>query len=66
MANRRTIPRHIQFQVECGPVQYENKAKTIEGTHLLNHQGENNLKDIQKPSQKNHLLINTTSIGMPT
>jgi hypothetical protein len=27
--------------------------------------GENNFKTIQKPTQKDHLLINATFIGMP-
>jgi len=32
----------MQFGVECGLVQNENKVETIEGIHLLNLQGENN------------------------
>jgi hypothetical protein len=31
----------MQFGVECGLVQYENKVETTEGIHLLNLQGEN-------------------------
>ncbi len=31
-------------------MQYENKVRTIEGIHLLNFQGENNLENVQKPS----------------
>jgi len=57
---------HVQFGVECGLVQYENKIGIIEAIHLLNLQGENNFKSVQKPSQKDHLLINVACIGMPT
>jgi hypothetical protein len=42
----------MQFGVECDLVQYENKDGTIEGIHLLNLQGENSPKGVQKPSQK--------------
>jgi hypothetical protein len=31
----------------------------------LNHLGENNLKGVQKPSQKDHLLIDGACVGMP-
>jgi len=54
---------HVQFGVECGPVQYENKVGTIKGIHLLNLQGENNSEGVQKPSQKDHLLINVAFVG---
>jgi len=56
----------MQFKVECDHVRYENKIKKIEGIHSLNLLGENNPKDVQKPSQKDHLLIITTCVGMPT
>jgi hypothetical protein len=52
--------------VECGPVQYENKVGTTKGINSLNFQGENSFEVVQKPSQKDHLLINVTCIGMPT
>jgi hypothetical protein len=52
--------------MECDLVRYENKVKTIERIHLLNLKSENNLEDVQKPSQKDHLLINATCVGMPT
>jgi hypothetical protein len=41
---------HVQFEVECGAMQYENKVETIEGIHLLNLLSENNPKGVQKPS----------------
>jgi hypothetical protein len=41
--------------VECDLYQYENKAKIIEGIHLLNLLGENKLNGVQKPSQKDRL-----------
>jgi hypothetical protein len=47
-------------------MQYENKVGTIEGIHSLNLQGENNLEGVQKPFQKNHLLINVTCVETPT
>jgi hypothetical protein len=61
----KLFQRHVQFGVECDPMQYENKIGTIEGIHSLNLQGENNFEGVQKPSQKNHLIINATCIGMP-
>ncbi len=48
---------HVQFELECGLVQYENKVETIEGIHLLNLQNEHNLEGVQKPSQKDHLHL---------
>jgi hypothetical protein len=35
--------------VESDPMQYENKVGITEGIHLLNLQGENNFKKVQKP-----------------
>jgi hypothetical protein len=40
------LQKHVQFGVECDPVQYENKVKTIEGIHLLNLQGENSSESV--------------------
>jgi hypothetical protein len=40
----------MQFGVECGPMQYENKVGTIEKIHSFNLQGENSFKGVQKPS----------------
>jgi hypothetical protein len=57
---------HLQFGVECDVVQYENKIGRTKGIHSLNILGENSSKGVQKPSQKDHLLINVTCIGMPT
>ncbi len=54
----------MQFGVECDLMRYENKVGPIKGIHSLNLQGENNFKGVQKPSQKDHLLINATCIGM--
>jgi hypothetical protein len=62
----RPLQGHVQFGVECGHVQYENKVGTTEGIHLLNPQGENNPEGVQKPSQKDHLVINMTCAGTPT
>jgi hypothetical protein len=45
-------------------VKYENKVETIEGIHSLNLFGENYFKVVQKPSQKDHSLINATCVGM--
>jgi hypothetical protein len=60
-----TLPyRHMQFDVEYGPMWYENKAKTTKWIHLLNLLGENNPKGVQKPSQKDHLPINATCVRM--
>jgi hypothetical protein len=33
---------------------------------LLNLQGENNFESVQKPSRKDHLLINAACVRMPT
>jgi hypothetical protein len=52
--------------VECDLVRYENKVGIIERIHLLNLQGENSPKGIEKPSQKDHLMINAICIKMPT
>jgi hypothetical protein len=41
---------HVQFGVECGHVQYENKVGTTEGIHLLSLQSENSFKGVQKSS----------------
>jgi hypothetical protein len=50
----------MQFEVECDPMRYENKVETIEGIHTLNLKDKDNLKGVQKTSQKDHLLINVT------
>jgi hypothetical protein len=52
--------------VECGPTQYENKVGITREIDLWNIQGVNNSKGVQKPSQKDHLLINATCVGTPT
>ncbi len=58
--------RRVHFGVECDLVRYENKVGIIERIHLLNLQGENSPKGIEKPSQKDHLMINAICIKMPT
>jgi hypothetical protein len=55
----------MQFGVECDLMWYENKVGPIKRIHSLNLQGENNLKGVQKPSQKDHLPINATCVEMP-
>jgi hypothetical protein len=55
----------MQFGVEWDLMRYQNKVGIIKGIHSLNLQGENNLKGVQKPSQKDHLPINATCVGMP-
>ncbi len=57
---------HMQFGVECDPMQYENKVGTIKGIHSLNCQDENSLEGVQIPSQKDHLPINATCIKTVT
>jgi len=47
----------MQFEVEYGFMQYDNKIETTKGTHLLSLLNENNLESVQKPSQKDRLLI---------
>ncbi len=66
MAKKQATPRTRVIWGGCGPMQYENKVETTKGIHSLNLQGENNPEGVQKPSQKNHLLINATCIGTPT
>ncbi len=58
------LQRHVQFEVECDPMRYENKVETTTRIHTLNLFNENNPKGVQKPSQNDHLLINATCIGM--
>jgi hypothetical protein len=45
--------------------QYDNKIEITKGIQSLNLLGENNPKGVQKPFQKDHLLINTC-VGMPS
>jgi hypothetical protein len=56
----------MQFGVECDPVRYENKVKITKKIHSLNLLSENNVENVQKPSQKNHLSINAACIVMST
>jgi hypothetical protein len=46
----------MQFEVECDLRQYENKAQITKGIQSLNLLGENNPKNVQKPSHKDHFL----------
>jgi hypothetical protein len=43
-------------------MQYENKVETTKGIYSFNLQGENSLKGVQKPSQKDHLPLNATYV----
>jgi hypothetical protein len=46
---------HVQFNMDCELVHYENKIETTMGIHLCNFLGGNNLKGVQKPFKKDHL-----------
>ncbi len=65
MAKRWATQGHVQFDMECDFVQYENKVKTTMGIHLQNLFGEKNLEGLQKPSQKDQLQINATCVRIP-
>jgi hypothetical protein len=54
----------VKFEVECGHVRNENKDEIIMGIHPLNLPAENNSKGDLKPSQKDHLPINATCVGL--
>jgi hypothetical protein len=56
----------MQFGVECGTVQYENKVVPTKGILSLNLEGEKIPKGVQKSSQKDHLLVNATCVGTLT
>ncbi len=66
MVKRRIVPKTRAIWKAYKLMQYENKFGTIERIHLVNLQGENNPKGVQKPFQKDHMLINATCIKMPT
>jgi len=42
----KPLQGHVQFEVECDLVQYENKVETIEGIHLLNLISENSFEGV--------------------
>jgi hypothetical protein len=44
--------------------QYESKVEIIVGIHSQNFLGENDFRNVQKPSLNNHLQINSTCIRM--
>jgi hypothetical protein len=50
LVKRQAASRTHAIWGGCDLMQYENKVRTIEGIHLLNFQGENNLENVQKPS----------------
>jgi hypothetical protein len=50
--------------MECDLEQYENKVETIVGIHLDSFTNVNNFRGVRKPSEKNHLKINSACIGM--
>jgi hypothetical protein len=41
---------HVQFDVECDLMQYENKVETFAKIHSQNLLREKNLEGVQKPS----------------
>jgi len=47
-------------------MQYESKVETTKKIQSLKFFGENNFEGVHKPSQKDHLSINVTCIGMST
>jgi len=51
----RSPQTYVQFDMECDLEQYESKVETIVGIHSQSFLGEKNLRNVQKPSQKNHL-----------
>jgi hypothetical protein len=57
--------KQMQFEVEYGFMQYENKVETTNRIHLLSLMNEKNLENVQKPSHKDHLLISAACIGKP-
>jgi hypothetical protein len=61
MAKKQVMPKTC---VRSGMWLYENKAEIIERIHLLNLLIENNLKSVQKPSQKYYSPINGACIKM--
>jgi len=63
MAKRQAAPRTCAIWGEMWPYAIWNKIGTTKGIHLLNLQGGNNLESVQKPSQKDHMLINATCVG---
>jgi hypothetical protein len=50
----------------CVLVQYENKVETIVEIHSWNLLSEDNPKNVQRPSQNDHLHINEACVRMPT
>jgi hypothetical protein len=66
MAKKQATPKICVIQGGICLVQYESKAKTVKKIQSLNSLGENNLEGVQNPSQKDHLLIITTCVGMLT
>jgi hypothetical protein len=60
MVRKWAIPR------TCVLLQYENKIETIVEINSWNLLGENNSKNVQRPSQNDHLHINEACVGMPT
>jgi len=57
MVKRWATHGHVQFDVECDIMQYENKVETTIRIHLQNLWSENNFEGLQKPSQKDHLRM---------
>jgi len=49
----KSFQGHVQFEVECDFVQYENKVEIIDGIYSLNLLGENNPKGVKNHHRKN-------------
>jgi hypothetical protein len=56
--------KHMQFEMECDPMWYENKFETIKGIHSLNFSSENIPNSVKKLSHKDHLPINVACVKM--
>jgi hypothetical protein len=64
MVKKRATLRTCVIQSGLWPCVIWKKIETTKGIHLLNLLSENNPKVAKKPSQKDHLLINETCIGI--
>ncbi len=46
----RLPQKHVEYEMECDLVRYENKVETTMGIHSWNLLGENGFRGVQKPS----------------
>jgi len=60
----KMFQKHMQFEMECDLMWYENKFETIEGIHSLNFSSENIPNSVKKLSHKDHLPINVACVKM--